>query len=112
MICQFIVRIAPVGTEHARHAGVASVGAIGMSFDAMREASGNVPSGGEGDRRRRAGSDARASAASRTWVESDRIARMIDFAIKQQGSSKGYPGPEHWMNNNPDDTRAGEPGQR
>ena len=28
MICQFIVRIAPVGTEHARHAGVASVGIV------------------------------------------------------------------------------------
>src|SRR5437660_888799 len=82
-----------------------------MSFDTMRETFRDVPSGGERNRRRGACSNAGTAAARGTWVESYGIAWMFDFAVDQEGGAKGNPRSEYRMNNDPDNTRTGEPSQ-
>src|SRR5207253_2383204 len=87
------------------------IGASGISLDTMLQASGDVPAGRKRYRGGRAGADAGSSAALGARIEVNRFTRTIQLGLKQEGAAKSDPGSKYWVNDDPDNAGAGQPGQ-
>src|SRR5260370_524592 len=91
MVGELVVGVAMLGAEYASSPRVASRRAVRFNFDAMRQASRNIPSRIDTHRARGAGGNAASHRASRTWIEAERFAGGIDLLINKKRGAKRDP---------------------
>src|SRR5215469_15503415 len=106
MVRELVVGVAMLRAENASSARVASRRAIGLDFDAMRQAARDVPARFDAHGAGWARRNTTAHGASRAWVEAERVAGRIDRLVEQQRGAKCDPGTVDRMHRDAENARA------
>src|SRR5260370_14220515 len=108
MVRELVVGVAMLGADNASGPRVASRRAVRFDFDAMSQASRNIPSRIDTHRVRGASGNAASRGASRTRIEAERLARGIELLVDKQCGTKCDPRTVHGMHRDAEDARAGD----